>query len=240
LTTLSGSSSMTSTSSAKIPWRPTRRDTPPHQIKEGYAYPSACNSGLRYARGRLVYFMNDYVQVSPDTLQRHWDIYEKWGPSALICGVFQALLGMKQYPQRRPDRVVDDHLGEIIYFRKPDVIKLANGEHLMAPPSAPHWSAGVNDSAPLKLLLETNGFDERLDGSHGGSDDELGMRMIRKGARLFLDYLVPCYEHPHGPSKPSLGRPVEWYDLFAEAFDGRTWAPNPFDLGKQRAKVVAP
>ena len=212
---------------------------PPNVIKEGSAFASACNSGIQDARGNLVYFMNDYVEIGPNVLERHWEIFRQWGPSVLISGQFKALPGMKQYVNRSADRAVDAYLAESMANNQEDSIFKHGEDQKWMVAYHRHWSAGVNDSAPLKLLLKANGFDERLDGEHGGQDDELGMRMVMMGSRFLLDSKEPCYEHAHGPSKPKTGRETRWEDLFAQAYNGGpVYAPNDFDLATRNEECT--
>jgi len=59
---------------------------PPKKISETSSVPSAINTGLEKAQGELVYFMNDYIYLHPNTLNAHWDIYKKYGPKIMISG----------------------------------------------------------------------------------------------------------------------------------------------------------
>ena len=46
--------------------------------KDYFAGGQAYNWGIVHARGELIYFMSDYVIPSPNSLERHWRIYEKY------------------------------------------------------------------------------------------------------------------------------------------------------------------
>lgn len=46
----------------------------------------AFNLGLRHCRGELVYCLADYMYPHPRCLERHWAIYEHYGPKVLISG----------------------------------------------------------------------------------------------------------------------------------------------------------
>ena len=59
---------------------------PPREIKPYSATGIAINTGLAAARGELVYFMADYMYPHPTCLERHWDIYARFGPKVLISG----------------------------------------------------------------------------------------------------------------------------------------------------------
>ncbi|GAH79047.1 unnamed protein product, partial [marine sediment metagenome] len=59
---------------------------PPRELSP-YAMPcAAMNTGLIHAEGELIYLMNDYMYIHPRTLERHWEIYSKYGPKVLISG----------------------------------------------------------------------------------------------------------------------------------------------------------
>ncbi|KKN87058.1 hypothetical protein LCGC14_0263280 [marine sediment metagenome] len=59
---------------------------PPREIKP-YAAPClALNTGIAHCHGELIYFMADYLYPSPRCLERHWEIYNKYGPRVLISG----------------------------------------------------------------------------------------------------------------------------------------------------------
>lgn len=59
---------------------------PPRELKPFFAVASAMNTGIVHAEGELVYFMNDYIYLSPRCLARHYEIYSKYGPKVLISG----------------------------------------------------------------------------------------------------------------------------------------------------------
>ncbi|GAH86423.1 unnamed protein product, partial [marine sediment metagenome] len=44
------------------------------------------NTGLTHAEGELVYFMNDSMYPHPRVLERHWEIYSKYGLKVIISG----------------------------------------------------------------------------------------------------------------------------------------------------------
>ena len=185
-------------------------------VKTHFAAASAWNTGFIHAQGELVYFMNDYIGLSPLVLERHWQLYQDYGPKVIISG---RLVGMKCEPEvRKPEQGVGDQVGEVVseeYIRRW------------------YW-AGRNDSAPLESILDANGFDERCDGAYGGQDCELAMRLVRLGCRYLIDEREPAYEYVHPGRKPSPGQGVHWQELFASASAGRTWAPNDWVIREHR------
>lgn len=59
---------------------------PSREIKPYSATATAVNTGLAVAEGELVYFMADYSYPHPTCLERHWEIYSRFGPKAFISG----------------------------------------------------------------------------------------------------------------------------------------------------------
>ena len=59
---------------------------PSKEIKEHAATATAINTGLAVAQGELVYFMADYCYPHHQCLERHWYIYQKYGPRTIISG----------------------------------------------------------------------------------------------------------------------------------------------------------
>lgn len=59
---------------------------PPREIHPYSATGIAINTGLAWGQGKLVYFMADYMYPNPRCLQRHWEIYQEFGPKVYISG----------------------------------------------------------------------------------------------------------------------------------------------------------
>lgn len=59
---------------------------PPREVRPYSCSAMAVNTGLIHAEGELIYFMNDYMYLHPRVLERHWEIYSKYGPKVLISG----------------------------------------------------------------------------------------------------------------------------------------------------------
>ena len=59
---------------------------PSREIRPYSATATAINTGLAVAEGELVYFMADYAYPHPTCLERHWQIYSRFGPNVLISG----------------------------------------------------------------------------------------------------------------------------------------------------------
>ncbi len=199
----------------------------PHGGVVDYFAPArADNSGLIYAQGELVFWMNDYVRLTPTVLERHWELYQKYGPQAMVMGPMVPMDGELTYPPRLPEFWLEDGAGEIL------------GKAIA------QYSAGRNDSAPLKDLLEINGLDENMDGQRGGSDVDLALRLMMHGCRMIVDSKVTCFDYAHHPeTNPAYpwdkklpghkGGP--WQKRFEEVQHGADlWAQNGWSIRNER------
>ena len=172
---------------------PTKQETYP-------VIASACNDGLVYAKGKLVFFMNDYVLPHPECLARHWEIYQKY-PDAMIRGKgLQVGFKVEELETKSGNEVAVDYRMSLFdnhFFRRerlePDLYEAFRD-------GVQNWWAGRNDSAPLSAILECNGFDETFDGRWGGQDADLAQRLMTYGLRYLLDTKSVCleFEHIHG------------------------------------------
>jgi hypothetical protein len=91
-----------------------------------------------------------------------------------------------------------------------------------------------NESCPLKAVLDINGWDEDLDGSHGWQDSDLADRLaVKQGIEWTLDptnvaYIVnPRPVFPHGKRlRPYQTNERIWQDKCAAGYPGRvnTWS----------------
>lgn len=180
---------------------PIKHVPPYHGVSEYDAGSHAVNTGLVYATGELVHFMNDYVRLNPTVLQTHWDIYREYGPKVFISGPRVSIDGQSEVDPRArrdmSDRLIDEGVGEFLGALAP-------------------FSAGVNDSVPLALLLKLGGINEGWDGGHGSSDYDLAARLFVYGCRYLVSLDAPAYECPR-PITQKKRAPTR-YDVFGETF----------------------
>jgi len=59
---------------------------PPREIKPYATTCLALNTGIIHAEGELIYLLADYMYPHPRALERHWEVYSKYGPRVLISG----------------------------------------------------------------------------------------------------------------------------------------------------------
>ena len=154
---------------------------------------TADNWGLVHCSGELVYFMMDYVLPHPNCLERHWEIYQKYK------GVF--ISGRSYKINMTPD-AFDSTMGMVGAqdFRiglERDKVEIEPDLFLIKNNLSTTWWAGRNDSAPLKALLDCNGFEEDLDGRWGGGDGEMANRLMTYGLLYLHDMKSFCLEFQH-------------------------------------------
>lgn len=202
----------------------------PYILKDYSAPSAAANTGLLHASGELVHLMVDYMKPSLGLLQRHWDIYQEYGPRVVISSLFTPGNGQTSDVDRPIDISIEDGLGEIT-----DVKKIGGK----------FW-AGRCDTIPLKEALDVNGFDERFDGIRAGMDVIFGMKLIKNGNRWLLDQKEPAQdEFLHAPHRKGLSDEewgklhpgLVWQDVFWAAAGGDTWTPNEINLRERRKEL---
>ena len=183
---------------------------PPSHYSVYMAEANAKNTGLLFADGELVYLMNDYVLPSPKVLERHWELYQTYGPKVMISG---PLIG-ETARDRRPEFMVGDGVGKVSY------------DHLNSNQFTEFW-AGRNDSAPLAALLGVNGFEETIDGGKGGIDLEIALRMAHWGCEHLVDQREWAAEVLH-----------RYYQTSKEGYDGHYWVAL-YQKVKQERRIVS-
>ena len=196
---------------------------PPRRYSPDFAAASAWNTGLLHARGKLAYFMNEYVTLGPDTLAKHWRAYEMFGPKVIISGPLNPEPESGHGHSRHPERMLEGGIGEIV------------DDDLLG---GWYW-AGRNDSADLATAIACNGFDERCDGQHGGQDVEFARRMVTAGCRYLFVTDGEAFMHTYSGSKGGQGQKVGWNILYNSAKAGRTWAQNDWVIANERTKAAA-
>lgn len=232
---------------------------PPRNVVAQAAGCAAINSGLIYCRGELVFTMADYVQPTVPVLNRHWEIFELWGPKLMISGPLVpwecpecARRAGRQWCLPDEAFIVPCHGGcerDIVMSRtRPaerflDELDSSCGEILSPLLLAQAFWVGRNDSFGLEAALDVNGMDERLDGYNKGGDSEFGRRLMQAGCRYIIDRLTPCIIYPHVRGKTdvepdSKGDDDERQILNLEVQKGRLWADHGWNIREERAKTL--
>jgi len=181
---------------------------PPRKYHDYFDCAGALNTCILYATGELLYFMNDYEYPLKTVLKRHWYLYKKYGPKAFFSGLIKPfpyldIPGLQWISIYTPHRKYwlnifegqVEHKKLLLYPEEmPYQIKLEdyvyqvkNMEELWKTRTRGFW-AGRNDSCPLELALELNGFNECLSGVWGGQDNDFHERlMVAYGAKYIKD-----------------------------------------------------
>jgi len=174
---------------------------PPAEIFQYFALGAAMNDGLVRASGKYVFFMNDYVIPKPGCLARHWAVQEKMG-GCLLSGRATNPSGTPTTYNGEVVKVEDYRMALFKYVMFPSTL-VGDGLIEAERDGVQCWWAGRNDSAPLKAILDCNGFEEAFDGRWGGHDADMANRLMTYGLKYYLDKKSECleYDHPRGAKK---------------------------------------
>lgn len=175
------------------------------ELPDKYDYYDASyanNFGLRLATGELIVFLTDNIWPEKNFLARHWQIYTNF-PGYSMTGYVDRY----DLPPLRESlewetcwRSVyqytfnETYAAHFFQTNEPYYRERKGGARGAAVPSSPYFElpgdffyAGLNESMPLAVLKEINGFNQDLDGGYGCADIELGMRANLAGWK-FLNY----------------------------------------------------
>jgi hypothetical protein len=121
----------------------------------------ASNRLIQRAKGELVVFVQDYVEIEPDALQKLWEAYQKV-PAFFTCPVTHY-----------------DDKNERTDWRQNKIGAIGWDE----------WEIDFG-AAPREALIATGGFDEELDKYWGYDNLSVGLRAEMQGNKFFnLPYI---------------------------------------------------
>lgn len=161
----------------------------PRQKNEGDAWNlnKAYNDAIAKAQGELLVFLQDFIWIPDDGLQKFWDIYQKY-PTAWVTGVGnKAEHGLEGISE--PDRRMEG----------------PQGVHMID-----HWQVPWEmnwASAPRKDFPK---FDERMDAFYGGENLYISHKAALEGAMFFIDRTNQCIGYSQAECG---GRPANWEEL---------------------------
>ena len=176
---------------------------PPH--RDILPYDSVCifrNSGLFHAEGELVIWFMDYTYAKPDWIERHWSNYdEAERVSSIAPHEYYLMPPTKPLPcpeSLLPPLREEYHNLYISTFQDPFTKESLSSLTLQAygqDPKrgmprrfvSPNYFHAKNESVPLNVCLEINGWDENFDRSHGWDDLDFGYRAAKTGHRFIVD-----------------------------------------------------
>jgi len=179
---------------------------PPRKLVDYFAAASSWNTVFLYAKGELLYFLNDYEFPLSKCLERHWSIYKKYGPKVIISGItmshtvpmidltFLDLYNphpkyqLNIFKDLEEPRTINPEIGILPLEHEVEPLVYQTNIHELARVGRRGWWAGRNDSAPLELCLDLNGFNEGFDGVWGGQDVDFHERAEEAyGAKYMVD-----------------------------------------------------
>lgn len=202
------------------------------------------------AEGELVFTLDDFTYLPPDTLQRHWDAYVKSNRAATLTGPcneiefpetkysFPIMKG-KKFLHGEPDYYsVFKSPAEEIY---PDKMKLIreDGRWTVWEEDADGYlpqgtlKVYVNVSLPLDIAVAINGFDIGYDAGDGYRDQDLYARAEIYGHKFIFDPDCKIYHAEHAKPFPRVFTEKTYRD-HPEGFD-------PLDVNAEyfRARLKA-
>jgi glycosyltransferase involved in cell wall biosynthesis len=234
-----------------------------HVRPRGHRFPRneycrVMNEALVAAGGEVALLLSDYTWLPPDALERHAAHHLEHGPRAGLMGFHSYRAMPKLHPDFRPYREdeIERYVGDVAtrrflwsVFDKPydfDARELAldgyatdEKSRMPAGPVAQAYMYCKNESIRLEHLLDLNGFDEDLDGSHGYQDSDIADRLVQKcGVQWVLDpTLEACIVNPRRVfprgviARPHADNERRWHAKRAAGYP----TPNAWSLREARA-----
>jgi glycosyltransferase involved in cell wall biosynthesis len=166
------------------------RHTP--QVKRKYALSSANNAGIKASKGELLVWLQDFVLIPTDGIERLVDIY-RHHPYDFIAPV-----DTRHLPTIKPDTDSEDW-----FHGKIEVLGKQVYKNVRMKRKGIRYSDTVSDlelnygAIPKKLIDDLNGFWEFYDDALGFDDTEIVYRGFELGARLVVDdtNVARCIDH---------------------------------------------
>lgn len=173
---------------------------PPREIKPYSATATAVNTGLAQAQGELVYFMADYTYPHPRCLERHWEIFQRYGPKVLTIGPLVdgiTLQGKSVFQGAPPvwltvkvgDKLIQywEHLPPVDWPLKPDFeqVRPENYISIFKKPFRPVWPQNLPPDWRLGQVCQVSvapNVYETFDFHWwwGGRNDSASLAMLRE------------------------------------------------------------
>lgn len=162
---------------------------PPKNVSEYFDASTSFNTGASVARGGLVVYMSDFLWAYPRYLEDHWSLYQNHPGYSMsgfadrfefppIANCSQGCCWWSCFRQEFDVAFAVDWFashGPFYQERKFGTSHRIPGKLLFEVPGE-YVYFSVNESIPLSVLKELNGFDERLNGAYGNNDRDLGAR----------------------------------------------------------------
>lgn len=156
----------------------------PRQKKDGEVWNlnKAYNDALEKAEGQLIVFLQDYIWIPSNALERFWELYQLY-PDDLITGVgHKAKHGLEGISE------VDERV-----FGEPGI----------SPGNESHYELNYA-SCPRNKLVP---FDETMDQHYGGENQVFALRVQKSGSKIWIDRSNRCIGYSQ---EECGGRPKDW------------------------------
>lgn len=170
------------------------------------------NEGIKNSEGELIVFLQDYINIAPDALEKYWYAYQQ-NKKSMITGVGH------QYGKPGKEDVVD-HEGLITVFkepfeREPEVIvwedpriDVIQGSFVECPSKYIEFNFCA---IPKEMLYQIGGCDESLDYvGHAWDNVSVAVRGELLGYKSFMD-------------KTNISRSVRHDDFFETKVKDNDW-----------------
>lgn len=167
-------------------WKPKRN------VQRMYGLSSANNVAIKHAKGELIVWLQDFVLMPEDGVERLVDLYRHHPYD------FLAPVDYYYKPKIKPDTTSEDWFNGRL-----DVVGPLLRKNIRAKRLGIRYSETVTDlelnyaAIPKKLLTDLNGFWEFYDEALGFDDTEIVYRGFELGARLVIDdtNIAKCIDH---------------------------------------------
>jgi hypothetical protein len=130
------------------------------------------NQAVKEAQGELIVFLQDWIKIGPDALQKMWDFYKANPNTAITAPVGKA----KDLGTFATGKLTKEDTS----------IKWDWRSHREGKVEYHEWEIDWG-AAPKKLIVEAGAFEERYDTDFGFENVDLGYRLYKNGVQFKCD-----------------------------------------------------
>lgn len=164
----------------------------PRQKQYGDAWNlnKAYNDALGKAQGLLLVFLQDYIWIPANGLERFWEVYQDY-PDALVTGVGHKAQLPDTLPVTPCKPTGVSEMDERVYF----------GSDFQEADYS-YWELNWA-SCPRRIMPK---FEEDMDKFYGGDNQVVALKASRSGHKIYVDRTNQCI----GYNQALFGRPDDW------------------------------